>query len=264
VKYPEDFVNKVICGNYLEVIKDIPDNSIDMILTDIPYNISRENNFKTMKDRKGRNGIIFGKWDYDFNIESLKAIQNKIKNGGSLIIFSSFEQFYEIRKVFDKLDFKDKIIWEKTNPMPRNRDRRYISNVEIASWYVKGKDWIFNRQDKYHGAVFRYPSESGGGFKRFHPTQKNLELIKKLIMIHSNEGDIVLDILLGGGTTAIACQMLKRCWIGIEISPEYCKIAEARIKPFIEQKDLKEEIKSRLEPFKAGKGSSKTKATEGK
>lgn len=136
-----------------------------------------------MKDRTGRNGIDFGEWDKGFDITSLSMLPSKLTPNGSLLIFHSFEQFSDLQNIFSSdLVFKDKLIWEKTNPMPRNRDRRYVNNIEMFSWYVKkNAKWVFNRRDsKYDGCVFRYPSESGGGFKRYHPCQKNLTLIEKL------------------------------------------------------------------------------------
>ena len=156
----------------------------------------------------------------------------KLKKGGSIVLFHSFEQYSLLQDIFSELVFKDKIIWEKTNPMPRNRDRRYISNIEMASWYVKkGDKWTFNRQaNNYDGCVFRFPSESGGGFKRYHPCQKNLDLIISLILRHSNENDIVLDPFIGGGTTAVACINSNRNFVGFEMDKNYYQVALNRIK----------------------------------
>lgn len=221
--YNDDFKN---------VVRDIPDESVDLILIDIPFNISRENNFKTMKDRTGRNGIDFGEWDKGFDVTSLSILPSKLTPNGSLLIFHSFEQFSELQDIFyPDLVFKDKLIWEKTNPMPRNRDRRYVNNIEMFSWYVKkNAKWAFNRQDsKYDSCVFRYPSESGGGFKRYHPCQKNLALIENLIKRHSNEGEIVMDCFMGGGTTGVACVHTNRNFIGVEIDEGYYNIAKERI-----------------------------------
>lgn len=166
---------ELLQGNCFELIKNIPDASIDLILTDIPFNISTENNFKTMKDRKGRNGIDFGEWDKGFDENMLSVLPSKIKKGGSLVVFHAFEQYSTLLDLFkNELILKDRFVWEKTNPMPRNRERRYISNIELCSWFVKdGAKWTFNRQNKnYDSCVLRYPSESGGGFKRYHPCQK--------------------------------------------------------------------------------------------
>ena len=185
-----------------------------------------------MKDRTGRNGIDFGEWDKGFDITSLSMLPSKLTPNGSLLIFHSFEQFSDLQNIFSSdLVFKDKLIWEKTNPMPRNRDRRYVNNIEMFSWYVKkNAKWVFNRRDsKYDGCVFRYPSESGGGFKRYHPCQKNLTLIENLIKRHSNEGDMVMDCFMGGGTTGVACVHTNRDFIGVEINEMYFNIAKNRI-----------------------------------
>lgn len=184
-----------------------------------------------MKDRKGRNGIDFGKWDYDFNEESLCCLEAKLKKGGSLVLFHSFEQYFLLQTILSGLTFKDKIIWKKTNPMPRNRERRYISNIEMASWYVKdGAKWTFNRINaNYDGCVVEYPSESGGGFKRYHPCQKTQGLLEELLKRHSNEGEMVFDPFMGSGSTGVACVNTGRNFIGYELETKYFEIAKQRI-----------------------------------
>jgi len=232
--------NQIIHGDCLDVLKNIDDNSIDCIITDIPYNISRKNNFKTMKDRKGRNGIDFGKWDYDFNISDMVKFERVLKKGSSMVIFCAFEQYSSLLSVLN-LEPKDRLIWNKTNPFPRNVNRRYISDIEFFCWFVKkGKKWIFNKPNNipYCSSIFKFPSESGGGFKRYHPTQKNLELMKLLISIHTNENDIILDPFCGSGTTCIAAYQLHRKFIGIEKEKEYYDIAMARINSYTTQTKL--------------------------
>lgn len=225
----------IINEDCFKVIQQFIENDfkVDAIITDIPYQISVDNNFKTMKDRTGRNGIDFGEWDKEFDCSSLGIFSKILKSNGSIVLFHSFEQYADVKKTFEDngLECKDRIIWEKTNPMPRNRDRRYISNCEMGSWYVMKKaKWTFNRQDeKYQKMIFRYPSESGGGFKRYHPTQKNLELMKEIVAIHTNENDIVFDPFAGSGSTGVACKLLNRNFIGCEIDENYAKIIEERI-----------------------------------
>jgi site-specific DNA-methyltransferase (adenine-specific) len=228
-------INKIYNIDCMELMSDIPDSSIDFVLTDIPYNISRENNFKTMKDRTGRNGIDFGEWDKDFDEKQLKHIVPKIKKGGGLFTFHEPQQFPVIRNLLDELTFKDMLVWQKTNPMPRNRDRRYISNIEMASWYVKeGLPWVFHRQnDNYDGCVFLYPSESGGGYKRYHPCQKNVKMLESIIIRHTNEGDIVFDPYAGSGSTCVAALNTNRRFIGCEIDTAYCDIAIKRIQDVV-------------------------------
>lgn len=225
----------IINEDCFKVIQQFIENDfkVDAIITDIPYQISVDNNFKTMKDRTGRNGIDFGEWDKEFDCSSLGIFSKILKPNGSIVLFHSFEQYTDVKKTFEDngLECKDRIIWEKTNPMPRNRDRRYISNCEMGSWYVMKKaKWTFNRQDeKYQKMIFRYPSESGGGFKRYHPTQKNLELMKEIVAIHTNENDIVFDPFAGSGSTGVACKNLNRNFIGIELDENYFEIAKERL-----------------------------------
>ena len=167
--------------DYLNVVQNLEDESIDLILTDIPYNISRDSGFAgyDKKNKRNRTGLDFGEWDKGFDVSGLSMLIPKLKHDGSILMFSAFEQITDLVEVFDSMILKDKIIWQKTNPFVRNRDRRYISNIEICSWFVKpNSKWTFNRQDeKYESCVLRYPSESGGGFKRYHPTQKNLKMM---------------------------------------------------------------------------------------
>lgn len=222
-------INKIYNMDFLQGVQEIEDESIDFIFTDIPYNISRANGLKGYLGCK--HGIDFGDWDKGFNEESLKILVPKIKKGGGIFIFHAFEQYDVVRNTFlqEGLELKDRVIWQKTNPMPRNRDRRWISDIELATWYVKpGAKWIFNRQDeKFESSVLRYPNESGPN--RMHPTQKNLEMIKYILKIHTNEGNLVLDPFAGSGTTLVACAQLNRNFIGFEINPEYYEIALKRL-----------------------------------
>ena len=217
-------------GDCLEIVRDIPDGSIDLLLTDIPFNISKQSNFRTMKNRRFRNGIDFGEWDKGFDTSCLSLFVPKIKKGGSLIVFHAIEQFTPICSALNGMELKDRLVWQKTNPMPRNRDRRYISNIEHLAWFVKpGDKWTFNRRNStYDGCVLTYPSESGGGFKRYHPCQKNVKMLEELILRHSNPGDLVLDPFMGAGSTAVACRNTGRGFIGVEIEQRYFEIAHLR------------------------------------
>jgi len=220
-------------GNYIDLIEHVPDESVDLILTDIPYNISKKNGLGGFDKKSNRNrvGLDFGEWDKGFDVSGISALVPKLKKGGSVVIFSAFEQFNEICTAFSDLVVKDKLIWQKTNPFIRNRERRYVSNIEFCSWFVKPKEkWTFNRQnEKYESCVFTYPSESGGGFKRYHPTQKNLKMIRYLTRTHSNKGDTILDPFMGGGTMGVAAVLEERNFIGFEIEKQYFDKAQTRI-----------------------------------
>lgn len=208
---------------------------VDLIIADPPYVISVDSQFHTMKDRKNsRTGTNFGSWDQEFSNELwIKNATKLLKKGGSILIFNDLKKATEIIEIAEKcgLVYKDTLIWNKTNPMPRNRDRRYVQDIELIQWFVKPKGkWIFNREsDKYDSCVRRYPSESGGGFKRYHPTQKPIKLISDLILRHSNPEDLVLDPFSGSGSTAVSCKKLNRNFIGFELSEEYYKKSIGRL-----------------------------------
>jgi len=212
-------------GDCLEVMKTIPDKSVDLCLTDPPYNIAKDNNFATM----GRAGIDFGEWDKGFDLFSyIDQVSRILKKNGSFVVFNAWRNLGAIADYAEKqgFDTKDMIRLEKSNPMPRNRDRRYITDYECAIWFVKkGAKWTFNRQDsKYQRPKFVAGIESG-----LHPTQKNLGLMQELVKIHSNLGDMVIDPFMGSGTTGEACKNLRRKFIGIEQDVNYFEIAKKRI-----------------------------------
>lgn len=215
--------------------KMIKDNlKVNLIIADPPYVISKKSQFHTMKDRKKpRKGTDFGEWDKGFNNKPwIKKSYELLNNGGSLLVFNDFKKASDIINYAQSVGFiyKDTLIWKKTNPMPRNRDRRYVPDVEMIIWFVKPGKWIYNRQNsKYESSVISIPSESGGGYKRYHPTQKPVKLIEYLIKIHSNENDLILDPFMGSGTTAISAKNTNRKYIGFELNKEYFELSIKRI-----------------------------------
>ena len=221
-------------GDSLLIMQDndkIAPNSIDAIITDPPYNISRQNNFTTM----GRAGIDFGEWDKGFDLTSwIDIAAPLLKKGGNIVIFNSWTNMSYITEALEKngFDIKDMIRWKKTNAMPRNRDRRFITDYEVAAWAVKsGGKWTFNRlSDTYEipeivcGLTPKSEKVSGG-----HPTQKPIYVMKWLLERLTNKGDIVCDPFMGSGTTGVACTELGRDFIGIEYEKQYYDIANFRI-----------------------------------
>lgn len=149
-----------------------------------------------------------------------------------MIIFCSYLYTTPIINMLTANDYtvKDLIKWIKNNPMPRNRDRRYVQDTEYAIWAVKnGGKWTFNRpSDKpYLRAEYHYPIVPGS--QRLHPTQKPVALMGDLVRVHTNPGDIVLDPFMGSGSTGVACRQLNREFIGIEKDPISWKIAKDRV-----------------------------------
>lgn len=113
--------------------------------------------------------------------------------------------------------------------MPRNRDRRYITDFECAIWPVKkGAKWQFHRlNNAYQRPAFKYPVVAGAS--KVHPTQKPVELMEEIIKIHSAPGNLVLDPFSGSGSTGVACVNTGRRFIGIELDKRYFDIARERI-----------------------------------
>lgn len=231
----DDIALNIYNCDYKKLINKMKKNGIqvDAIITDPPYNVSRD--YQLGYSNMGRSGMNYGEWDYNFNqIKWIKAAVPLVKKGGSVIIFNDWKNLGDIAKELEKNDFiiKDIIRWIKRNPMPRNVNRRYVNDCEFAIWAVKnGGKWTFNKDDK--DSYLRPEITTGvvpGGKKRLHPTQKHIEVIEKLIKIHTNQDDLILDPFMGSGTTAIACKKLKRNCIGSEIDKKYFNITIERLK----------------------------------
>ena len=248
--------NKIIQGNCIEGMKKIPDESVDCIITDPPYNISKLND---KRDRSKLNSPImrrkkelnydFGDWDnmerkdfLDFTKKWLKECCRVLKDGGTILSFFNKEDISYLGWTSEEYRIRTRTIicWHKTNPVPSFRKVNYLSACEYIWVGSKGKKpWVFNfKQQKEMHNFFETPNKSSYG-KTKHPTEKPETLIEHLIEIHSNEGEIILDPFIGSGTTAIACLKLNRKFIGIEKEEEYVKMAKDRIKQYTEQKRLK-------------------------
>jgi len=261
----------------IKFLTEIPNNSVDLILTDPPYLISKdsgmnkfvkevaqleesgknkktEEEWEQFKQEKGyaddsyKENYIkygntsgkkygykteFGEWDKEFTLENLQdfiqLFYRKLRKGGTCIIFFDIWKMETLKKLMEQIretkqgnwiGFKQIrfVEWIKTNPIPLNQSTNYLTNArEIALLGVKGGKPTFN--SKYDKGIYEFPIQ--GGKNRFHPTQKSLPLFEELIKKHSNEGDLVVDPFLGGGTTALACKNTNRNFKGCEIDKKF-------------------------------------------
>ena len=205
------------------------------IITDPPYNISKPNNFPSMRQR--RQGVDFGVWDKGFDLVSwIPQYAEILDKNGSMIIFCSYRFISFITQALESSNMlvKDILIWQKSNPMPRNTTRRYVQDLEFAVWAVKsGAKWVFNKPSDvpYLRSIFTHALVSGKE-KLGHPTQKSLKLMKDIIQIHTNPNEVVLDPFMGSGSTGAACLELGREFIGIERDKKFFAMAQKRLESY--------------------------------
>jgi DNA (cytosine-5)-methyltransferase 1 len=212
---------------------------VDHVITDPPYNISADNNFSTMKSAN-RSGVDFGEWDKNFDLTGWVADACLLlKPGGTFLLFNSYRNLSPLIEELERngLIVKDLIRWVKTNPMPRNINRRYVQDTEYAIWAVKpGKPWIFNKPASAKYLRAQFSSSTVAGLERTaHPTQKSIKLLQELVSIHTKPRDVILDPFMGSGTTGVAALMLGRRFLGIELDKNYFKIAKKRLEVIFEQ-----------------------------
>lgn len=212
---------KLYNGDCLEVMGNLlasnGPSSIDFTLTDIPYDaVNRESNGLRELDKDKADELTF---DLKTFLDMVYALT---KN--SICIFCGKEQFSFIYEYFaNKKGTVRPIIWQKSNPSPMNGQYIYLSGVELAVWFKKSGAKTFNAHCK--NTIFKYPN----GNSKLHPTAKNLDLFKELILDNTNEGDTVFDPCMGSGTTGVACKNLNRNFIGIELDENYFKVVKERI-----------------------------------
>lgn len=207
------------CMNVLSTLENGSDR-VNLTLTDIPYGaVNRENGMR-----------VFDKGNADIVTFDLLNFLDKVYSitDGTIIIFCGKEQFstifnYFAKKQNDKRGTVRQIIWQKSNPAPLQGQYIYLSGIENAVWFKK-RGATFNAHCK--NTVFKYPN----GRSKIHPTEKNHDLIKELILDNSNEGDIVFDPCCGSAAHCLCAEQLNRKYIGVELDKQYFDVAVERMK----------------------------------
>jgi site-specific DNA-methyltransferase (adenine-specific) len=202
----------IICGDSLEVMRGIKDKYFDLILTDPPYGIgeARRNNAS-----RGKLAIAkdYGVHGWDDSIPPKEYFEAMFRISKNQIIFGG-NYFVEYLK-----NSPCWIVWDKNNHSNDFADCELIwTSFKTATRLIKYTWNGMLQQDMKNKE------------ERYHPTQKPCGLIEMLLLSYSKEGDLICDPFLGSGTTAVACLRTKRHYLGIESSPEYCAIAEERIR----------------------------------
>lgn len=223
-------INAPVTDDYRNFLSQL--NNVDLILTDPPYAISKDSGFAHGKlDKLACYKTDFGSWDHDeIDLDAL-ALQSysALRTGGTIIVFYDYWKITNVKDALSNAGFKmlRLIEWAKTNPVPVNSKRFYLSNSrEVAIAAVKCGKPTFNAE--YHSGRYFYPIPRHNG-NRIHPTQKSDDLFEELILIHTRKGDLVADPFLGGGTTAIAAENTNRRWVGCDIDEAYVLKVKERL-----------------------------------
>lgn len=216
----------------MDVMKEMPDKSVDFILTDIPYEIDCHGGGDAFSDRsmiggKGKPSTLeFISHGIEYNEVFLEF--ERISKVVNACIFCSSKQIGKIMMWWQNKGYSTTLlVWDKPNPIPLCNGK-YVENLEFIV-YVRGKNAIYNNLGyEMQLKTFRYVPPNTKD--RIHETEKPLALLKHLLMIHTKENDIVFDPYAGSFSTAIACHDLKRNFIGSEILSKYYDKAVERIK----------------------------------
>lgn len=217
-----------------DVIKHIPDNSIDFILTDPPYNLGQHSTGNIpLPGRSAMNNDVAG-WDMvDFNPEEwADEFIRILKPTGNLFIFTSYNQLGRWYNCLDhKFDTSNFMVWHKTNPAPKIFKAGFLNSCEmIFTCWNKKHTWNFISQKEMHNFIespICMRPERLSNPK--HPAQKPVAILKKMIEIASNENDIIFDPFMGVGSVGVAALELNRRFIGIELDASYFQAASERI-----------------------------------
>ena len=225
-----------------DIIKRIPDNSIDFILTDPPYNLGQHSTGNIpLPGRSAMNNDV-AEWDMiDFNPEEwADEFIRILKPTGNLFIFTSYNQLGRWYNCLDhRFDTSNFMIWHKTNPAPKIFKAGFLNSCEmIFTCWNKKHTWNFISQAEMHNFIespICMRPERLSDPK--HPAQKPVSILKKMIQIASNEDDIVFDPFMGVGSTGVAALELGRRFIGVELDNSYFDAAKIRIDKSLANKE---------------------------
>ena len=235
----------LLCGDCLELMNRIPDSSIDMVLSDLPYGTTR------------------CRWDTPINLQELwKQYRRVVKENGAIVLFSA-QPFTTELISSNKAMYRYEWIWHKTqaknhlnakrqplrahenievfykkppvyNPQMTHGHKRKVCTNNYTREATGDGCYGSEKRKTFYDSTDRYPVDvqtfsNGDQTHRYHVTQKPVDLLAYLIQTYTNPGDVVLDNCMGGGSTGVACVQTGREFVGIELDPEYYQIAKERI-----------------------------------
>ena len=253
------FLNKIINGNALKILKTIPSKTFDLVFADPPYNLQIGKKLKRPDDSKV-NGVN-DKWDqfksfedYDnFCKEWLGECKRVLKHHGAIWVIGSYHNIFRIGYHIQNTGYwiLNDVIWKKNNPMPNFRGTRFTNAHETLIWASKNKNskYTFNYQslkclndDLQMRSDWTLPICNGSerikkNGKKVHSTQKPESILHRVLLASTNKGDFVFDPFLGTGTTAVVAKKMGRNYFGIEKEKKYFKTAKQRLEKTIKIED---------------------------
>jgi DNA modification methylase len=244
-------IDQILLGNCVEILNTLPENSVDLVFADPPYNLQLQNDLyrpnHTKVDAVNNNWDKFSSFEeYDtFTREWLSASRRVLKNTGTIWVIGSYHNIYRVGSIMQDLGFwiLNDIVWVKTNPMPNFRGVRFTNSHETMIWAQKkkGAKYTFNHrfmkalnEDLQMRSDWTIPLSTGkerikSNGTKAHPTQKPEALLYRVLSSSTNKGAVVLDPFFGSGTTGALAKKLGRHYIGIERDKKYIKVAQKRI-----------------------------------
>lgn len=214
-------LDKIHNTECMAFMRGMEDNSVDCVLTDLPYNeMGRRENGGFDHARHIVGGACDDATGFDLDA-ALREMWRVCR--GSFYVFCGFGQISQIHEFFLSMGVTTRmIVWEKTNPLPMNGESTWLFGIEPCM-FAKKKGATFNL--RFKNTVLRYPIATKTG----HPTPKNVELFGQLVLASTNEGDVVFDPFCGAATTAVACIRTNRHYVCVERDKEYYRLGVERV-----------------------------------
>lgn len=250
-------IDQILAGDCLEVLKTLPEKTVDLVFADPPYNLQLEK--ELWRPNATRVNGVEESWDHFTNFETydhftqewLAGCRRVLKDTGTIWVIGSYHNIFRVGRIMQDLGFwiLNDIVWIKNNPMPNFHGVRFTNAHETLIWAqkIKGNRYTFNYQAM---KSINHEAQASGGMQmrsdwrlplctgkerlkingeKAHPTQKPEALLKRVIISSTDPGDIILDPFFGSGTTGAVAKKLGRHWIGIEAEPDYISIAQWRL-----------------------------------
>ena len=210
-------------GDCLEVMKGIPDGSVDMVLTDPPYGMNYQSNWRTATDK-------FRKIEQDKSLDWIDGFSDELhrlmKPDTAGYVFCSWHKVDVFKQALERnFNIKNLLVWVKNNHGSGDLRGAYAPKHELVLFFHKGRSLL---RDGRRPDILEYSKVSGS--KMVHPTEKPIDMLGRMVKDSSDTQGVVFDPFMGSGTTGIAAKNLNRNFIGIELDEEYFQIANKRIK----------------------------------